>query len=126
MAETNLTTTITSEDYANLLWKVMKADQLAEAVAADWLSSTQFAFIKPGDATLNALRRYDEHLYEETKKKREEAEAKAAEAIKKAADRIINPALPYLTQDGPGIPIQEIKIGDDPGSDPQITCENKN
>ena len=122
---TNLTTTITSEEYKILLWNQGNALRLAEAIAADWLASTRFSFNKPSDATLEALRRFDHELYFETEKKVEEAEAKMNKTISKAADRIINPALPYLTPDGPGVPIPEILIGDSPGSDPQITCENK-
>ena len=39
MEETKLTTTITSEEYARLLYLIGQADRLAEAVAADWLAS---------------------------------------------------------------------------------------
>ena len=122
---TNLTTTITSEEYRQLLTRLHQADNLARAVAADWLESTGFGFNKPGDKTLDALFRYDRLLYRDTRGEVEKAEDKKAETISKAADRIINPALPYLTPDGPGVPIPEILIGDSPGSDPQITCENK-
>lgn len=126
MAETtNLTTTITSEEYAHLLWHIGQADRLAEAVAADWLQSTGFGFNKPSDATLEALRKYDDILHYETKKKVEETEAKNAESVKRAAERFDKPILPYLAPDAPGVPL-EIKIGDDPAHEPQITCENPN
>ena len=125
---TNLTTTITSEEYKVLLWNIGNAAHLAEAVAADWLESVRFGFNKPSDATLEALKRFDHELYFDTKKKVEEAEAKAAETIKNAADRLAGtePHLyPYLSPDGPGVPLREIKIRDNPGADPQITCESK-
>lgn len=88
MAETtNLTTTITSEEYARLLWRIGQADRLAEAVAADWLASTGFSFNKPSDATLEALRRYDDFLYCETEEKVKEAEEKnVADRIDKQPD----------------------------------------
>ena len=131
MAEaTNLTTTITSEEYAHLLRRIGQADRLAEAVAADWLASTGFSFNKPSDATLEALRRYDGILHHETEEKVREAEAKnVADLIDK------QPVLPFLTPDGPGVPIRpitpddnplRIEVGDRPDLDPKITCDSGN
>lgn len=108
MAETtNLTTTITSEEYAQLLWRIGQADRLAEAVAADWFASTGFGFNKPSDATLEALRRYDDILHHETEKKIEEAEA---------ARKNVEP--PITTDDNP----LRIEVGDRPDLEPKITC----
>lgn len=137
MAETtNLTTTITSEEYARLLICIGRADRLAEAVAADWLASTGLSFNKPSDATLEALRRYDDILHHETEKKVEEAEDKNAEIVRKAADRIDKqPVLPFLNPDGPGVPISpitpddnplRIEVGDRPDLEPKITCDSTN
>lgn len=123
---TNLTTTITSEEYKQIIYRLNDADRLAETVAADWLASVGFGFNKPSDATLEALKRFDHELYFDTKKKVEEAEAKAAEIINKAVDRLEKAephVCPYLSPDGPGVPLREIKIGDNPGADPQITCK---
>lgn len=131
MAETtNLTTTITSEEYAHLLWRIGQADRLAEAVAADWLASTGFSFNKPSGATLEALRKYDVVLCRETEEKVREAEAKnVADLIDK------QPVLPFLTPDGPGVPIKpitpdnnplRIEVGDRPDLEPKITCDSGN
>lgn len=87
MAETtNLTTTITSEEYARLLFHIGKADRLAEAVAADWLASVGFSLNKPSDATLEALRRFDLSLHTRTARKVIEAEGKIEEPARKADD----------------------------------------
>lgn len=120
MAETtNLTTTITSEEYAHLLWRIGNADRLAEAVAADWLESAGFSFNKPSDATLEALRRYDVDLYDETKRKFEEAEEKNAESVKRAYEcyeRIHGP-IQSLHPDSPGVTLK-IETGNDPDHAP--------
>ena len=137
MAETtNLTTTITSEEYARLLIFLGRADRLAEAVAADWLASTGLLFNKPSDATLEALRRYDEFLHCTTERKVKDAEDKNAEIVRKAADRIDKqPVLPFLNPDGPGVPISpitpddnplRIEVGDRPDLEPKITCDSAN
>lgn len=137
MAETtNLTTTITSAEYARLLICIGRADRLAEAVAADWLASTDFPFSKPSDATLEALRRYDGFLHCTTERKVKEAEDKNAEIVRKAADRIDKqPVLPFLNPDGPGVPISPITpddnplrvdVGDRPDPEPKITCDSTN
>ena len=137
MAETtNLTTTITSEEYARLLICIGRADRLAEAVAADWLASTGLSFNKPSDATLEALRRYDGFLHCTTARKVKEAEDKNAEIVRKAADRIDKqPVLPFLNPDGPGVPISpitpddnplRIEVGDRPDLEPKITCDSGN
>ena len=131
MAETtNLTTTITSEEYARLLYAIGQADRLAEAVAADWLASTGFSFSKPSDATLEALRRYDGILHRETEEKVKKAEEKnVADLVDK------QPVLPFLTPDGPGVPIRpitpddnplRIEVGDRPDLEPKITCDSGN
>ena len=126
MAETtNLTTTITSEEYAHLLWRIGRADRLAEAVAADWLESAGFAFNKPSDATLEALRKYNDILHYETKKKVEEAEAKNAEAQRKLREALNDqPVYPITTPDKDN-PLR-IEVGDRPDLTPQITCETQN
>jgi hypothetical protein len=110
MAETtNLTTTITSEEYARLLYKIGQADRLAEAVAADWLASTGFSFNKPSDATLEALRRYDGILHHETEEKVNAAEEKnVADLIDK------QPTIPVLFPDCPGVPSSPITPDDNP------------
>lgn len=138
MAETtNLTTTITSEEYARLLCLIGQADRLAEAVAADWLASTGFSFNKPSDATLEALRRYDDFLHHETEEKVKEAEEKVKKAEEKNVADLIDkqPVLPFLTPDGPGVPIRpitpddnplRIEVGDRPDLDPKITCDSGN
>lgn len=137
MAETtNLTTTITSEEYARLLIRLGRADRLAEAVAADWLASTCFSFSKPSEATLDALRRYDAFLHCATERKVKDAEAKNMETIRKADDRIDKqPVLPFLNPDGPGVPISPITpddnplrvdVGDRPDLEPKITCDSGN
>lgn len=137
MAETtNLTTTITSAEYARLLTIIGRADRLAEAVAADWLASTGFPFSKPSEATLEALRRYDGFLHCTTERKVKEAEDKNAEIVRKAADRIDKqPVLPFLNPDGPGVPISPITpddnplrvdVGDRPDLEPKITCDSTN
>lgn len=137
MAETtNLTTTITSAEYARLLTIIGRADRLAEAVAADWLASTVLSFNKPSDATLEALRRYDGFLHCTTERKVKEAEDKNAEIVRKAADRIDKqPVLPFLNPDGPGVPISpippddnplRIEVGDRPDLEPKITCDSTN
>lgn len=128
--ETKLTTTITSEEYARILTCIGRADRLAEAVAADWLASTGFSFNKPSDATLEALRKYDEFLYRETEEKVKEAEEKnVADLIGKQS------ILPFLTPDGPGVPIRpitpddnplRIEVGDRPDLEPKITCDSGN
>lgn len=126
MEETKLTTTITSEEYAKLLYKIGQADRLAEAVAADWLASTGFSFNKPSDATLEALRRYDGFLHRETEEKVKEAEAKNAETARKAADLLEQtPVLPYpyLTPDDNPL---RIEVGDRPDPEPKITCDSGN
>ena len=133
---TNLTTTITSEEYARLLIFLGRADRLAEAVAADWLASTGLLFNKPSDATLEALRRYDEFLHCTTERKVKDAEDKNAEIVRKAADRIDKqPVLPFLNPDGPGVPISpitpddnplRIDVGDRPDLEPKITCDSAN
>lgn len=127
MAETtNLTTTITSEEYAQLLWRIGQADRLAEAVAADWLASTGFSFSKPSDATLEALRRYDGILHHETEEKVREAEAKNAETARKAADLLEQtPVLPYPYHTPDDNPLR-IEVGDRPDLDPKITCDSGN
>lgn len=126
MAETtNLTTTITSEEYAHLLWRIGQADRLAEAVAADWLASTGFSFNKPSDATLEALRRYDDFLHHETKEKVKEAEDKNAEAQRKALERFYDqPVAPIATPDKDN-PLR-IEVGDRPDLEPKITCDSGN
>lgn len=127
MAETtNLTTTITSEEYAQLLWRIGQADRLAEAVAADWLASTGFSFSKPSDATLEALRRYDSILHHETEEKVREAEAKNAEANKEANDilrKFARDPVQHLTPDDNPL---RIEVGDRPDLEPKITCDSGN
>ena len=131
MAEaTNLTTTITSEEYAHLLRRIGQADRLAEAVAADWLASTGFSLNKPSDATLESLRKYDVLLHRETEEKVKKAEEKnVTDLIDK------QPVLPFLTPDGPGVPINpitpddnplRIDVGDSPDLEPKITCDSGN
>lgn len=137
MAETtNLTTTITSEEYARLLIRIGQADRLAEAVAADWLASTGFSLNKPSDATMDALRRYDGFLYCATERKVYAAEDENAKIARKAADRIDkNPDLPFLNPDGPGVPVGpitpddnpiRIEVVDRPDLEPKITCDSGN
>lgn len=124
MSETNLTTTITSEEYKILLLNQGNALRLAESVAADWLASTGFSFSKPSAATLEALRRFDHELYFETEKKVKEAEeAEEAKRLERMNDP--NASDRFRPWTAPGAPLRdmEIKIGDIPGSDPQITCE---
>ena len=79
---TNLTTTITSEEYRALLWRASTAINLAEAVAADWLATTDYGFNKPSDATLKALRDFDHELFFGTERAIREAERKEAEKRK--------------------------------------------
>ena len=123
---TNLTTTITSEEYKVLLWNQDNALQLAEAVAADWLASTGFSFNKPSDATLKALKRFDHELYFETEKKVKEAEeAEEAKRLDRMNDPNVSDRFRPWTTTGAPLREMEIKIGDNPGSDPQITCETK-
>ena len=137
MAETtNLTTTITSAEYARLLTIIGRADRLAEAVAADWLASTGFPFSKPSDATLEALRRYDGFIHCTTEEKVKDAEAKNEETIRKATDRIDKrPDLPFLNPDGSIVPISpitpddnplRIEVGGRPDLEPKITCDSTN
>lgn len=127
MAETtNLTTTITSEEYAHLLWRIGQADRLAEAVAADWLASTGFSLNKPSDATLEALRRYDVVLHRETEKKVKEAEEKNEEASREAHDVLEKtPVLPYPYHTPDDNPLR-IEVGDRPDLEPKITCDSTN
>lgn len=123
MAETtNLTTTITSEEYAHLLWRIGQADRLAEAVAADWLASTGFSFSKPSDATLEALRRYDISLHTRTAKKVIEAEGKIEETARKADD-VLKKSTPNYTQDNNPL---RVEVGDRPDLEPKITCNSTN
>lgn len=127
MAEmTNLTTTITSEEYARLLWRIGQADRLADAVAADWLASTGFSFSKPSDATLDAMRKYDAVLHRETEEKVKEAEAKNEETARKAADLLEQtPVLPYPYHTPYDNPLR-IEVGDRPDLEPKITCDSGN
>lgn len=117
MAETNLTTTITSEEYKMLIWNGEKAHRLAQMVAADWLDSTDIGFNEPSKATKAALQEFDPFLYLETKRKVEEAEA----ARKNAAN-------PGETIPGSGNPIPVIIPDTTPGwpyQGVEITCEAK-
>ena len=126
--DTVLTTTITSEEFERLLYRLHKAENLAGAVAADWMESTGFSFNKPSDATLEALKHFDHDLYFETEKKVKEAKAENAGGINRAIGRPEKAephVYPYISPDSPGVPLREIRIGDYPGSDPQITCETK-
>ena len=118
MEETKLTTTITSEEYARLIWRIGQANRLAEAVAADWLASTGCSFNKPSEATLNALRRYDEFLHRETEEKVKEAKEKNAETVREARDPV-----QYFTPDDNPL---RIEVGDRPDLEPKITCDSGN
>lgn len=126
MAEmNNLTTTITSEEYRNLLWRIGQADRLAEAVAADWLASTGFSFNKPSDATLEALRMYDEFLYCETEKNVAEAEAKNEEDKRKLLECFYDqPVAPISTTDKDNQ--IRVEVVDLPDLEPKITCDSGN
>ena len=125
MAETtNLTTTITSEEYARLLYLIGQANRLAEAVAADWLASVGFSLNKPSDATLEALRRFDPSLHRETEKKVTEAEAKNEESSRNAADifgNLCRDPAQHLTPDGNPL---RVEVGDRPDLEPKITCDS--
>ena len=106
MEETKLTTTITSEEYKMLLFKLADANRLAGAVATDWFSSVGFSFNMPSNATLDALRLYDPLLYEKTKQKVDEIEA-----ARKNAEPPSAPAAPIIQPgDAPGWPYQGIEI----------------
>ena len=107
---TNLTTTITSEEYKYMIWNHGNALRLAEAVCADWLESTSFGFNKPSDATLAALRNFASDLYFETEQKVRDAAA-AAEAERR--ERMNAPTMP-AAEPTPGWPYKGI----------EITCES--
>lgn len=124
--ETKLTTTITSEEYARLLFHIGQANRLAEAVAADWLASVGFSLNKPSDATLVALRRFDLSLHTRTARKVAEAEAKNEETARKAADILGNftrDPVQHLTPDENPL---RIEVGDRPDLEPKITCDSGN
>ena len=116
MAETNLTTTITSEEYKMLIWNGEKAHRLAQMVASDWLdSATNFGFNEPSKETKAALQELDPFLYSETKRKVEEAEAAR-----------MNAANPGETIPGSGNPIPAIIRDPTPGwpcKGVEITCD---
>lgn len=118
MSETNLTTTITSEEYKFMIWNHGSALRLAEAVCADWLESIPFGFNKPSDATLAALRNFDSDLYFETERKVRDAEA-AEEA--KRRERMNAPTMP-AAEPGIGWPYKGIEITCESGGDGGTDC----
>lgn len=113
MAETNLTTTITSEEYKYMIWNHGNALRLAEAVCADWLESTSFGFNKPSDATLAALRNFASDLYFETEQKVRDAAAAAEAERRERMNAPTYPCQPYPPTD-PGVLKKAI----------EITCES--
>lgn len=108
MAETtNLTTTIPSSEYAELVRFRALAENLAAQVAMDWLNDVKLGFTGPSVATKMALRALDPMLYEDTKSDCLRAEEKIAEGQKNALEAIkdqfatLNPSTDTYGECGP-------------------------
>ena len=114
--ETNLTTTIPSEEYRDLLCLNMAAYRLAESVAKDWVGSVEgYRFNEPSEATLEALQSFDPMIYRATADEIERIKAERTKPKPPVPD-----TTPYTTETpyvAPTVP----STGSGPNDVPQLT-----
>lgn len=118
--------TISKAEYDSKTRKSTYLTILCDALVRDWIDAESRCYGGISDNVKGLLKALDPDRYAEAEKK--VADVRARQSSNKAAEWLrgaMPDIFPRRSTDNPGVPVQEIKIRDNPGSDPQITCETK-
>lgn len=118
--------TISKAEYDSKTMKSTWLTILCDTLVRDWIDGERRYYCGISESVKNLLKAFDPGRYAEAEKK--VAEVLERQSMNKAAELLrgaVPDIFPRRSTDNPGVPVQEIKIGDNPGSDPQITCETK-
>lgn len=117
---------VPKKQYDKLIRSAIYCRNFAEIAADDWVKETERGYGGTSDAMKTTLRLYDRELFVRANSRvcdlKEEEKANRGDP---ETESPFTPNYPYPWTTTPGVPILGIKIGDNPGSDPQITCETK-
>ena len=116
---------VPKKQYDKLIRSAIYCRNFAEIAAEDWVKETERGYGGTSDAMKTTLRLYDRELFVRANNRVCDIEDKKKGTSPDLGRLLgVNPDdFPYFHLVSPGAPRREIKIGDDPGNEPTITCE---